>query len=72
MKIATLGKPTELSPVETLRFEIHGFAKLKEALGECVTLPSLSAHGFDWTIDVYPRSDSNTRPGMVTLPVSYA
>jgi speckle-type POZ protein len=55
MKIATLGKPTELSPVETLRFVIHGFDKLKEAKGEAVTPPSLSAHGYNWTIDLYPR-----------------
>jgi BTB/POZ domain/MATH domain len=58
MKIATLGTPTELSPVVTLRFEIHGFAKLKETKGQYVTPPSLSAHGFDWTINLYPRGDS--------------
>jgi BTB/POZ domain len=58
MKIATVGKPTELSPVETLRFEILGFAKLKESTGEYVNLPSLSAHGFDWTIDLYPHGKS--------------
>jgi BTB/POZ domain len=59
MKIATLGKPTELSPVETLRFEVHGFTKLKEKKRESVRLPSLSAHGYDWTVDLYARGDGS-------------
>jgi BTB/POZ domain/MATH domain len=65
MKIATLGKPMELSPVVTLRFVIHGFAKLKEVKGGYVRLPSLSAHGYDWTVDLYPRGDdgSDGNPG---------
>jgi BTB/POZ domain/MATH domain len=66
MKIATVGKPTELSPVETLRFEVHGFTKLKEKKGKRVKLPSLSAHGYDWTIDLYPRGDNKARDGQVS------
>jgi BTB/POZ domain len=66
MKIATVGKPTELSPVEILRFEIHGFAKLKEPKGESVKLPSLSAHGYDWTIDLHPHGDSKAKEGHVS------
>jgi BTB/POZ domain len=68
MKIATLGKPPmELSPVETLRFVIHGFDKLKEAQGECVTPPSLSAHGYHWTIDLFPRGNNNAGEGYVSF-----
>jgi BTB/POZ domain len=55
MKIAAVGKPTELSPVVTLRFEIHGFAKLKEPKGIWVRTPSLSAHGHDWTVQLLPH-----------------
>jgi hypothetical protein len=66
MKIATFGKPTELSPVATLRFMIHGFAQLKEPKGECVTpLPSLSAHGHDWTIELFPHGDRTAGEGRV-------
>jgi speckle-type POZ protein len=66
MKIATVGKPTELSPVITLRFEINGFAKLKEPKGELVTpLPSLAAHGHDWTINLYPRGNAIGGEGQV-------
>jgi BTB/POZ domain len=59
MTVSRLGNPTVLSPVETLRFEICGFAKLELAQGESVTLPSLLAHGCHWTVEVYPRGDED-------------
>jgi BTB/POZ domain len=67
MKIATVGKPTELSPVETLRFEVHGFTRLKQPKGKRVKLPSLSAHGYDWTIDLFPHGDGTAQEGQVSI-----
>jgi BTB/POZ domain/MATH domain len=55
MKLSTFGIQKELSPVETLRFQIHEFGKLTEAPGESIELPSLPAHGYPWKISVYPR-----------------
>jgi speckle-type POZ protein len=55
MKVSTFGIRKELSPVETLRFQIHEFGKLTEAKGESIELPSLPAHGYQWHIRVYPR-----------------
>jgi speckle-type POZ protein len=58
MKLSTFGILKELSPVETLRFQIHGFGKLTEKKrGQQIKLPSLPAHGYDWKICVYPHGD---------------
>jgi MATH domain len=55
MNVSTLGNPTVLSPVETLRFKIYGFGKLEQSQGDYVKLPSLLAHGCHWTLLVFPR-----------------
>jgi BTB/POZ domain len=56
MKESTLGNPMMLSPVEKLRFKIHGFDRLvkKGKRGEFGEPLSLRAHGYDWTVHVYP------------------
>jgi speckle-type POZ protein len=60
MKVSTFGIRKELSPVETLRFQIHDFAKLTEARGKWIELPSLPAHGYHWKFLVYPRGDRSS------------
>jgi BTB/POZ domain len=56
MKESTLGNPMTLSPVEKLRFKIDGFDRLikLEKRGMGVQPHSLRAHGYDWTLTVYP------------------
>jgi hypothetical protein len=60
MKLSTFGILKELSPVETLRFQIHEFDKLTEARGTSITLPSLPAHGYHWKISVYPHGNDSS------------
>jgi BTB/POZ domain len=55
MKFSTVGIREELSPVETLRFQIPEFDKLTEAKGKSIALPSQPAHGCHWKISVFPR-----------------
>ena len=68
MKISTLGSPKELSPVENLRFVLHDFA-LVDATKQEVVMPSIDAHGYDWTLVLYPHG--RFYPGYLSAGISF-
>lgn len=58
--VVSVGEPPKkfLNGVETIRFVIHDFKDRKEKIcvGHKIESPTAKAHGYEWSVSVYPRS----------------
>ena len=48
----------------------HGFADLTTTRGEYVTSPEFSCFGHQWSLDVYPGGQEDSREGWVAIQLS--
>ena len=54
---ASIGSPPKkiLESIETIQLVIHNFKDRTEKRGEFIPSPVLKAHGYDWTMLIYPK-----------------
>ena len=53
-------KPTQLSPVESMRFIIYDFLNLPQKQGEYLDTPALVAHGISWKLRIFPKESRHS------------